>query len=132
MKRSFHITPMPGEYAIVRLGPAEQVPDWVECGVFCSVTRTPEELSILVESAAVPRGLEMETGWQGLKLEGPFPFNAVGILAGILSPLAEAGISILAVSTYDTDYVFVKADRMADTMRVLEIESRIQDQASGK
>jgi hypothetical protein len=125
MKRSFHITPLPGEYAIVRLGPAEQVPVWVECGVFCSVTRTPEELSILVESAAIPGGLEMETGWQGLKLEGPFPFNAVGILAGILTPLADAGISILAVSTYDTDYVFVKTDRMEETMRVLEIESRV-------
>jgi uncharacterized protein len=121
MKRNFHITPMPGEYAIVRLGPAEQVPDWVECGVFCSITRTPEELSLLVESAAVPAGLEMETGWQGLKLEGPFPFNAVGILAGILSPLAEAGISILAVSTYDTDYVFIKAEQMPDALLVLEI-----------
>jgi hypothetical protein len=123
MKRSFHITPMPGEYSIVRLGPAETVPGWAECGVFCSVTRTPEELSILVESAAVPGGFEMETGWQGLKLEGPFPFNAVGILSSILTPLADAGISILAVSTYDTDYVFVKASQMADALKVLEIES---------
>jgi hypothetical protein len=114
---------MPGEYSIVRLGPAETVPAWAECGVFCSVTRTPEELSILVESAAVPGGLEMETGWQGLKLEGPFPFNAIGILSGILTPLAEAGISILAVSTYDTDYVFVKAIQMTDALRVLEIEN---------
>jgi hypothetical protein len=121
MKREFHITPMPGEYAIVRLGPADPVPDWVECGVFCSITRTPEELSLLVEAAAVPSGLEMETGWQGLKLEGPFPFNAVGILAGILTPLAEAGISILAVSTFDTDYVFVKAEQMPDALRVLDI-----------
>jgi uncharacterized protein len=123
MKRDFHITPMPGEYAIVRLGPAEQIPDWGECGVFCSITRTPEELSLLVEAAAVPQGLQMETGWQGMKLEGPFPFNAVGILAGILTPLAEAGISILAVSTFDTDYVFVKADQMPNALRVLEINN---------
>lgn len=123
MKYNFHITPMPGEYSIVRMGPAEQVPEWVECGVFYSITRTPEELSLLVESAAVPAGLEMETGWQGLKLEGPFPFNAVGILASILTPLAESGISILAVSTYDTDYVFVKAEQMPDALRVLEINT---------
>lgn len=113
---------MPGEYAIVKLGPVEPVPAWVECGVFCSVTRTPEELSLLVEAAAVPRGLEMEGGWRGLKLEGPFPFDAVGILAGILDPLAKAGISILAVSTYDTDYVFVKETQFERAVEVLEIE----------
>ena len=66
----------------------------------------------------------MENGWRGLKLEGPFPFDAVGILAGILTPLAEAGISILAVSTYDTDYVFVKSERFEETLRVLEIENK--------
>lgn len=124
MKRPFSISPLPGEYAIVRLGPVEPVPTWTECGVFCSVTRTPEELSLLVEAAAVPHGLEMENGWRGLKLEGPFPFDAVGILAGILTPLAEAGISILAVSTYDTDYVFVKSERFEETLRVLEIENK--------
>ncbi len=125
MKRSFNITPLPGEYAIVKLGPAEQVPTWSNCGVFCSVTRTPEELSLLVETAAVPHGLEMESGWRGLKLEGPFPFDAVGILSGILTPLANAGISILAVSTYDTDYVFVKIDRFEETLGILEIENKI-------
>ena len=122
MNRSFHITPMPGDYSIVRLGPAEPVPGWVQCGVFCSITRTPEELSLLVESAAVPTGQEMESDWKGLKLEGPFPFDAIGILAGVLTPLAAAGISILAVSTFDTDYVFVKVDRLTDALRVLEIE----------
>lgn len=125
MKRSFNITPLPGEYAIVKLGPVEPIPSWVDCGVFCSVTRSPEELSLLVEAAAVPSGLEMEGGWRGLKLEGPFPFDAVGILAGILTPLAQAGISILAVSTYDTDYVFVKAERFEDTLSVLDIEYQI-------
>ncbi len=122
MKRPFNITPLPGEYAIVKLGPVEPVPAWVECGVFCSVTRTPEELSLLVEAAAVPRGFEMESGWRGLKLEGPFPFDAIGILAGILDPLAKAGISILAVSTYDTDYVFVKEAQFDRAVEVLEIE----------
>ena len=124
MKRSFNITPLPGEYAVVRLGPVETVPAWADCGVFCSVTRTPEELSLLVEAAAVPPGLQMETGWCGLKLEGPFAFNEVGILAGILTPLAEVGISILAVSTFDTDYVFVKSDRFDEALKVLEIENK--------
>lgn len=126
MKRSFLITPLPGEYAVVRLGPVEAIPAWADCGVFYSITRTPEELSILVEAAAVPPGLQMEAGWQGLKLEGPFDFNEIGILAGILTPLAAAGISILAVSTFDTDYVFIKSDRFEDALRILEIENRVR------
>jgi len=125
MKRGFVISPMPGEYAVVRLGPVEPVPNWVNCGVFCSVTRTPEELSLLVEAAAVPPGLQMESGWRGLKLEGPFAFNQIGILAGILTPLALAGISILAVSTFDTDYVFVKNNQFEEAVKVLEIENDI-------
>jgi uncharacterized protein len=125
VKRSFVITPMPGEYAVVRMGPVESVPAWVDCGVFCSVTRTPEELSLLVEAAAVPPGMQMEADWRGLKLEGPFAFNEVGILAGILTPLAAAGISILAVSTFDTDYVFVKNDRFEEALKILEIENKI-------
>jgi hypothetical protein len=116
---------MPGEYAVVRMGPVESVPAWVDCGVFCSVTRTPEELSLLVEAAAVPPGMQMEADWRGLKLEGPFAFNEVGILAGILTPLAAAGISILAVSTFDTDYVFVKNDRFEEALKILEIENKI-------
>lgn len=120
---------MPGEYAIVRLGPVEPVPAWADCGVFCSVTRTPEELSLLVESGAVPNGLQTETGWRGLKLEGPFAFDEVGVLAGILTPLAAAGISILAVSTYDTDYVFVKEDKLEATLKILQIENRYRSDA---
>jgi hypothetical protein len=125
VKRSFLITPLPGEYAVVRLGPVESIPGWADCGVFYSITRTPEELSILVEAAAVPAGLQMEAGWCGLKLEGPFAFNEVGVLAGILTPLAAAGISILAISTFDTDYVFIKSDRFEDALNILAIDNKL-------
>jgi hypothetical protein len=125
VKRSFLITPLPGEYAVVRLGPVESIPGWADCGVFYSITRTPEELSILVEAAAVPAGLQMEAGWCGLKLEGPFAFNEVGVLAGILTPLADAGISILAISTFDTDYVFIKSDRFEDALNILAIDNKL-------
>jgi hypothetical protein len=125
VKRNFSITPMPGEYTIVRLGPVEPVPQWADCGVFFSITRTPEELSLLVEAAAVPPGLQMESGWQGLKLEGPFAFDEIGVLSGILTPLSAAGISILAVSTFDTDYVFIKSERFNDAMKILEIENQM-------
>lgn len=72
------------------------------------MTRTPEELSVVCSEEHVPEGVEAERGWRAFGLEGPLDFSIVGVLASVASPLAAAGISIFAVSTYDTDYVLVK------------------------
>ena len=56
------------------------------------------------------KGIRGERGWRGLRVAGAVPFATVGLLAGLLSPLAEAGISVFAVSTFDTDYVFAKEE----------------------
>ena len=102
-----------GTYAVCRLPAAADVPPWASAaGGFASVTRTAEELSIVCEEARVPapepEGLRREGGFALLKLHGPFPLNAVGILASVAKPLAEAGISLLAIGTFDTDYLLVK------------------------
>ncbi len=67
----------------------------------------------------VPDGLLCERDFRCLKLEGPFDFSQVGVLASVLDPLAEAGISIFAVSTYDTDYVLVKASNLEQALDAL-------------
>ena len=73
-----------------------------------SVTRTAHELSIVCPSGAVPAAVACEAGWTAFTVEGKLEFSAVGVLAAILNPLAEAGISILSISTFDTDYVLVR------------------------
>jgi len=103
-----------GSYAICRLPAADPVPDWAAGGPFTSVTRTPEELSIVCPAERVPSQHKPEIPWFCLKLEGPFPFSEVGILHSFIAPLAADGIPIFAISTYDTDYVFIQetfADR---------------------
>ncbi len=110
----------PGEYAICRLLPSEPVPPWAGSIGFSAVVRTDEELSILCAAPLVPSGVRAEHGWRMLKLAGPFPFGAVGILASVLTPLAAAGISSLAVATFDTDYLLVKADQLDDACRAIE------------
>ena len=80
--------------------------------VFSSVTRTADELSIMCPAAQVPAGVKHEAGWRLLKFSGPFDFGVVGILASVAAPLAAAGISSLAVATFATDYLLVKADRL--------------------
>jgi hypothetical protein len=103
-----------------RLDPRAWIPEWATSCAFFSVTRTPDELSIVCHERAVPPGVACEPGWRALKLEGPFDFTLVGVLVAAAAPLADAGVSILAIATYDTDYVLVKEaelDRAASALR---------------
>ena len=104
---------VPGIYAVCRLPADHPIPFWATApGGFTSVTRTADELSIICEEGRVPapqpdtfRG---EGGYVLLKVHGPFPLDAVGILAAIAKPLADAGIPLLTLGTFDTDYLLVK------------------------
>lgn len=102
-----------------RLAPGSQIPAWAtERGFFC-VSRTAEELSIVCEEARVPDGTTAEKDWAALKLEGPFPFSMTGVLASFIQPLADAGIPIFAISTFDTDYVLVKRETLPAALQAL-------------
>ncbi len=108
-----------GQFAVCRLPASEPVPAWAGSAVFSSVTRTADELSVMCPAAQVPAGVKHEAGWRLLKFAGPFAFGLVGILASVAAPLAAAGISSLAVATFDTDYLLVKADRLDAVVQAL-------------
>ncbi|MBI1741066.1 MAG: ACT domain-containing protein [Acidobacteriales bacterium] len=105
--------------AVCQLAAGARVPEWALGGGFFCVTRTAEELSIVCEEGRVPEGVRVERDWVGLKLEGPFPFSMTGVLTSFLGPLAEAGIPIFAVATFDTDYVLMKREKLEQAVRVL-------------
>lgn len=107
------------DLAIARLEAGTEVPAWALTGEFFSITRTPDELSVVAEHARIPSGTPADGGWCALKVEGPLPLSAVGVLHAITGPLAGAGISIFAVSTHDTDYLLVKAEAMGRAVQVL-------------
>jgi len=110
----------PGAYAVCRLAPADALPAWTgAAGPFLSITRTADELSLIVPETIVPAAVRAERGWTLVKFAGPFDFGAVGILASVVQPLAAAGISLLALGTFDTDYMLIKSDRLAAARRVL-------------
>jgi hypothetical protein len=110
---------VPGSYAICRWPPSDSLPPWVLEGTFFSVTRTPAELSAVCDIATVPPGVKSEGPWSVLAVRGPLDLNMTGILASLAAPLAAAGISIFAVSTYDTDYVLVRNHDLDRAIRVL-------------
>jgi hypothetical protein len=105
--------------AIARLEAGTAVPAWAMAGGFFSITRTPDELSVVVEHARIPSGAPADGGWCALKIEGPLPLSAVGVLHSITGPLARAGINIFAISTHDTDYLLVKAETLERAVQAL-------------
>jgi len=96
--------------AVVRMAPQDEVPAWASTGPLSAVVRTPEELTIVCNQTVVPGNLKSELDWVAFKLEGPLPFSMTGVLASVLGPLASGSIPVFVVSTFDTDYILVKAD----------------------
>lgn len=85
------------------------------------IGRTDEEISCVCPCRYVPHDVLMrEDGWRGFRIEGVLDFSLTGILSGILSVLAENRIGIFAVSTFNTDYVFVKEENYDRALSVLE------------
>jgi len=111
----------PDVLAVCRLDPHVAVPPWAFGGPFTSITRTLTELSIVCLQEGVPEGVRCERGWRYLAVEGPLAFALTGILASLTGALALAGVSVFAISTFDTDYLLV---RDADAERALELLSR--------
>jgi hypothetical protein len=136
-----------GRFAVVRLPAHAEPPAWAVFtrGLF-SVTRTSDELSLVVDEAAVPHRsaappeqapprvepsdagtdaaaraapMRVEAGWAAIRVEGTLPFGLTGILAGLTKPLAAAGVGVFALSTYDTDYLLVKEDDFSAAVQAL-------------
>jgi len=117
--KTLRLMVLPGEFSVWRLAADAPLPS-LESNRFLSMTRTNDELSVVSLSIDVPEGVMAETGWRCLKVEGPLSFEMTGVLAALSAPLAKVVVPIFVVSTYDTDYLLVKAadlDRACTTLR---------------
>src|SRR4029078_11017114 len=108
-------------YAICRLEPKAVVPEWCTrtSGKFVSISRTSDELSIVCLEADLPSGVTSEAGWRILKGEVPLDFALPGIMASLAEPLADAGVPIFPIATYDTDYILIKEMHFETAIRAL-------------
>jgi hypothetical protein len=107
--------------AVARLAPGEALPAWAapDAGELHAVVRTAGELSVVCAEDAVPGDVRAERGFRALAVAGPLPFGLTGVLVALATPFAQAGVAIFVVSTYDTDYVLVRDDRLGDAMGAL-------------
>ena len=107
---------------LCRLTKNELIPQWAINSDFYSITKTLEELSIVCSQDNIPSNIKCEKEWRALKIERQLEFSLIGILASIGTILAQKGISIFAISTFDTDYVLVKEKDIANAIRALSNE----------
>jgi hypothetical protein len=110
---------LPETLAIAKLPPTAVIPTWALQGPFFSITQTADELSIVTLEEHIPLTVGANKGWRAFQVQGPIDFSAVGVLNSLTAPLAEAGISIFTISTYDTDYVLVKEEVRKQATKVL-------------
>jgi uncharacterized protein len=108
-----------GKYGICHFDKNNSIPDWAKDEEFCSITRTPNELSIICPQEKIPGGILAEKGWRVLKVEGPLGFILTGVVASLSKPLADAGISIFYISAYETDYLMVEDDNLQKVKSIL-------------
>ena len=118
--RRFQLSLLPESFAIVGLPPNTDIPAWATQGSFSSITRTSDELSIMVEESRVPVGVSSQGGWRVIKVHGPFVLSEVGVLAALVGPLAAARVSVLTIATFDTDYLLVASDSLPAAVSALE------------
>lgn len=125
-----------GRFAVARLNPDAPFPDWIDGGPLASVTRTRHEMSIVCLESSVPEGVWAERGFRALEVEGPLDFALTGIVAALTNPLAEVGISVFVISTFDTDYLMVREPLLAKTVATLrdaghEVEGSASPKTAG-
>ena len=110
-----------GEYVVLRLPADAPAPGSLlaPIGGFVSLTRTGDELSVVCPASAAVPADRTEPGWRLLTVRGPFEFTLTGIMSALASALAGAGVSLFALSTYDTDHLLVKDADLERAVRAL-------------
>jgi hypothetical protein len=100
---------LPGRYAICRFPAGTAVPSWAygTGAEFLSVTRSRDELSVICPEEMLPDEVSGDTGWHCLRIDGSSGLEVPGVLVSVAVPLADAGLSVFVIATYDTDYLLV-------------------------
>lgn len=116
---SLTLTTVPGQWAVCRLAPGTDC-NLLQDAIF-NITWTPEETSLVCRFEAAPTAVPVQGPFAMLKVQGPLDFNLTGILAALAKPLADAGIPLFAISTYDTDYLLIGEDNLSEATAALRM-----------
>ena len=122
---------LPERLSIFRFAPSRAVTELPAFTGLWSVTRTPRELSVVAEEGACPAADAEDPGWRGLYVDGPIPFDLTGVVAGLTSVIAAAGLPVFVLSTFDSDLLLLRGDSLDQSLRALrDAGYRVQPPAS--
>ena len=107
-------------FSIHRLAPDASLPEAVSECEFYSLSKTPDELSLVCPEQFAVKSEKSNLDWKCLKVAGPLDFELTGILAGITEVLAKEKLSVFAISTFDTDYILIKKQGLTAAISALE------------
>jgi len=111
---------LPDRMAICKLSPDADFPEWGRFGDISAFIQTHEEITVICSERFVPPDVKAERGWRVIKVQGPLDFTMVGVISSISAVLAQAKVSIFALSTYETDYFLVKEESLPAALSALE------------
>ncbi|HOP63977.1 MAG TPA: ACT domain-containing protein [Spirochaetota bacterium] len=118
------ITILPGDYTILRLPSGSEIPEWVDRSRFYSITDTKSEYSVICSGEGLPEEYPHECSMKIFKIEKKMEFSETGIISSITAPLAEKGVPVFTLSTFDTDYFLIK---MEHALRAVEVLKEFHD-----
>jgi len=118
---------LPEKLGICHFDKNSKIPDWAKNISFCSISRTPDELSIVCPQDKIPAGVLAERNWRVFKVQGPLGFVMTGIVASLAEPLAQAKISILYIDTYETSYLLVEDKNLQIAKKILSTFCTIKE-----
>lgn len=107
------------DLTIVKLASIDDLGGLISKARFFSLTKTDDEVSLVIDTACAPSNQFASAGWNVFKIIGPLDFSLVGILEKVIHPLSKNDISVFTVSTFDTDYILVKKEQVSSARKIL-------------
>ncbi len=117
---SYTLQQFPEKLAVINLPPGAEIPSWAESSSLLSITATATETSVVCAGRSVPTKVVAEKGLFGFALQGAAGHDRAGVLVALLAPLAEEGISVFSISTYQSIWILVSsrdAEKAAEAWR---------------
>lgn len=123
--KMFSIKILDEKFAICKLSPTSNIPTWIQNKTFYSITKTADELSIVCFEKSVPKNIISEKGWKAIVVNEELDFSLIGIISSISTSLSKNGISVFVISTFNTDYILIKEEKLKSALTILNENFKI-------
>lgn len=113
------LTLLPDHLSVYRFDPFTPLGDVGQLSGVWSITRTPKELSVVAEESACLKADHVDPGWRCLYVDGPIPFDLAGVVAGLTTAVAQQGLPVFVLSTFDSDLLLLRGEFLDEALDAL-------------